>query len=51
LYAVRLDLEAAKAGRESALKDGQNPKFDLSGERSQRGWNALLEATKAYDLK
>jgi hypothetical protein len=51
LQAFKLDLEVAKAASESAAKDGQAPKFSLSSERSQRGWNALQEATKAYDLK
>jgi len=48
LHAFRLDVEAAK---DAAGKQGQASKFDLSSERSQRGWNALLAATKAYDLK
>ena len=51
LHAFRLDLEAAKAAVQSAAKEGQTPKFSLASERSQRGWNALLQATKAYDLK
>jgi hypothetical protein len=47
LQAFKLDLETLEA----AVKSGQPVKFDLSSERSQRGWNALVAATKAYDLK